>query len=417
MFGHIKVLKYRHVVYSKQFDTFKLMPNANLTKLLDLAQKPQRLIVGLMSGTSLDGLDIALCRFEGSGYDTRFELLEFTTVPYTDDLKIDIREVFAKEQVSLEKLCLLNASIGSLHASMILNALKQWGYTPQNIDLIASHGQTIYHAPKRLHQQEGYPNATLQIGDGDHIAVGTGIITISDMRQKHVAAGGEGAPLALYGDVLLGSHPTENRILLNMGGISNLTWLPASKQGIICTDIGPGNTLIDGACMQYFDRPYDEDGRIALSGKINEALLAVLLDHPFFTEPAPKTTGPELFGRKYVTDAQERANALDVAPEDLVTTLSAFTAEAIVRFVKGNIREPVHQLFTSGGGARNPYVVAYLQRSLPGVKVADTGTIGINADAKEAILFALLANEAVVGEPLPIGDGPAVLMGKFSFPL
>src|SRR5207244_211242 len=114
-----------------------------------------------------------------------------------------------------------------------------------DIDLIASHGQTVYHAPQRLHRQMGYPNATLQIGDGDHIAVKTGILTLSDFRQKHVAAGGEGAPLALYGDVLLGSNPTQNRILLNMGGIANLTWLPASKQGIICTDVGPGNTLID----------------------------------------------------------------------------------------------------------------------------------------------------------------------------
>jgi len=393
------------------------MLNTNLNKLFQIAQKPERLIIGLMSGTSLDGLDIALCRFSGYGFNTRFELLDFTTVPYTNAFKLDVKQVFAQKQVSLEKLCLLNAHIGTLHAELVLQAIKQWHYTPQNIDLIASHGQTVYHAPKRLHRQPGYPNATLQIGDGDHIAVKTGIITISDFRQKHVAAGGEGAPLALYGDVLLGSSVQENRILLNIGGIANLTWLPASQQNIICTDVGPGNTLIDAACRQYFDQPYDDGGRIAFSGKVNDALLTQLLQHTFFTEQFPKTTGPELFSQQYVLEAQQKANAVNLPHQDLIATLSAFTAEAIIRFIQAHITEPVHQLLLSGGGAKNDFVVNYLKKAYPHVHVGNTGEIGIDADAKEAILFALLANEAVAGEPISIGDNPSVLMGKFSFPV
>ncbi|MFD1258082.1 anhydro-N-acetylmuramic acid kinase [Mucilaginibacter terrae] len=392
------------------------MLNANLKKLVSIADKPNRLIIGLMSGTSLDGLDIALCRFTGHGFNTRFELLKFVTIPYTDAFKQDVRQVFARQQVSLEKLCLLNASIGTMHAELILQALNDWDIKPVGVDLIASHGQTIYHAPKRLHQQQGYPNATLQIGDGDHIAVQTGIITLSDFRQKHIAAGGEGAPLALYGDVLLGSHPQENRILLNMGGIANLTWLPANQQNIICTDVGPGNTLIDAACQQYFNQPYDEGGRIAFNGHVHESLLNQLLAHPFFSEAVPKTTGPELFSQQYIHEAQHRANLVNLPPQDLIATLSAFTAEAIIRFIKANINDKIDKLLTSGGGAKNEFIINYLSRAFAGVQMADTSAIGIDADAKEAILFALLANEAVVGEPVGIGYAPAVLMGKFSFP-
>ena len=163
----------------------------------------------------------------------------------------------------------------------------------------------------------------------------TGILTISDFRQKHIAAGGEGAPLALYGDVILGSKPGENRILLNIGGIANLTWLPGSgdQNEILCTDIGPGNTLIDAACRTFFDLPYDEDSKIALSGRINNALLNALLDHPFFAEKAPKTTGPELFNLEYVEKAQQRSGTSAISKEDLVCTLSAFTGKSIAGFI------------------------------------------------------------------------------------
>jgi len=392
--------------------------NKNLQKLVDSAQKSEKVGIGLMSGTSLDGLDIALCRFKGNGLSTQFELLKFTTTPYHDHFKREVHEIFSKRLVDLEKVTLLNDYIGTFHGELILDALKRWGVDPASVDFIASHGQTIYHAPKSLHQQAEYPNATLQIGDGDHIVVKTGILTISDFRQKHIAAGGEGAPLALYGDVLLGSKPGEDRILLNIGGIANLTYLPADGDldKVLCSDIGPGNTLIDAACRAYFDKPYDKDSLIALSGTVNQKLLAALLDHPFFKEKTPKTTGPELFSLAFVGDAQQVSGTEDISSEDLISTLSEFTAKNIADFISANL-PPDSKIFVSGGGAKNQYVINCLKYLLHQEAIFDTQALGIDPDAKEAILFALLGNEALSGEPIRIGKNPAVLMGKFSFPM
>jgi anhydro-N-acetylmuramic acid kinase len=393
--------------------------NQNLQKLVSVAQKPVKLGIGLMSGTSLDGLDIALCEFSGNGLQTQFKLLQYITIPYEDGFKDEVRSIFSKRSVDLEKVCLLNDYIGTFHGELILKALTDWNVDPKTIDFIASHGQTIYHAPKRLHQQPNYPNATLQIGDGDHLAVKTGILTIGDFRQKHIAAGGEGAPLALYGDVLLGSQPGENRILLNIGGIANLTYLPADSNlnKVLCTDIGPGNTLIDAACKKYFNKPYDEDAKIALTGTVNDTLLNELLQHPFFKEAAPKTTGPELFNLAFVEAAQQACAVTNISPNDLVKTLTALSAIAIANFIKASFPITDLHLFASGGGASNPLLIQLIKQAIPGITVADTSALGINPDAKEAILFALLGNEALAGEPITIGNNPAVLMGKFSFPV
>lgn len=392
--------------------------NSNLQHLFNIAQKTTKMGIGLMSGTSLDGLDIALCRFTGNGLNTQFELVQFTTIPYHESFKQQVQEVFAKRHADLEKVTLLNAYIGTYHGELILQALNEWNIQPAEVDFIASHGQTIYHAPKRLHKHTNYPNATLQIGDGDHVAVKAGIFTISDFRQKHIAAGGEGAPLALYGDVLLGNETGENRVLLNIGGIANLTWLPGDGDfsRVLCTDIGPGNTLIDAACRKYFNKPFDEDSVIAYSGNINQALLDALLAHPFFAEKAPKTTGPELFNLDLVAEAQKASGTENINHEDLISTLSAFTATSIAAFIEDNIKTDNLKIFTSGGGARNPFVIAELKKLLQGVLIEDSNALGIDPDAKEAILFALLGNEALSGEPVKIGDNPAVLMGKFSFP-
>ena len=391
--------------------------NQNLQKLFTIAQKTRKIGIGLMSGTSLDGLDIALCSFTSSGLQTQFQLLQFITIPYPQSFKDEVQQIFARKTADLEQVTLLNAFIGNYHGELVLEALAGWGIDAGSVDFIASHGQTIYHAPQRLHHRINYPNATLQIGDGDHLAVKTGILTISDFRQKHIAAGGEGAPLALYGDVLLGSKPGENRILLNIGGIANLTYLPADGDAaqILCTDIGPGNTLIDAACRKYFNIAYDKDSAIAYSGKVNEDLLRALLNHTFFEEEAPKTTGPELFGLSYVEQAQLRTGTEHIKNEDLVSTLSMFTAVAIEHFIRTNIEANDLHIFISGGGARNPFVVNYLKQALADTLIADTGSLGIDPDAKEAILFALLGNEALCGEPIAIGNNPAVLMGKFSF--
>ncbi|OYW75521.1 MAG: anhydro-N-acetylmuramic acid kinase, partial [Sphingobacteriia bacterium 32-37-4] len=258
--------------------------NQYIAQLARMGAAKKRTIIGLMSGTSLDGLDIALCEIGGSGMETEVVLKKFTTVSFEEAFKNSIRSIFSKKIVDFEQLCLLNPWVGEKHASIILATLKSWGIDPSEIDLIASHGQTVYHAPKILHGHPQFGNGTLQIGDGDHIAVKTGIITISDFRQKHIAAGGEGAPLAVYGDYFIFSKKGEDRIMLNIGGIANYTFLPGNLDAskIFSTDTGPGNTLMDQLAQKHFDLPYDKDAAIALKGTVNNALLTVLLKDAFF---------------------------------------------------------------------------------------------------------------------------------------
>lgn len=396
--------------------------NPNLVKLFQIAQKPERRIVGLMSGTSMDGLDIAVCRFSGSGSQTHVTLEHFDTVIFSEDIKDEIRKVFAKKEIDFQLLCLLNSWIGKLHGKMILDSLKKFNLTPNDIDIIASHGQTVFHAPKILHRIEKYPNATLQIGDGDHIAVTTGITTLSDFRQKHCAAGGEGAPLAVYGDYFIFSQKDENRIMLNMGGIANFTYLPGNlnAQEVFVTDTGPGNTLIDAFARKFFNLPYDKGGKIAASGKVHDELLKCLKKDAFFDAPFPKTTGPESFSLDYVRLAQQRSGTTSLAPEDLMATLTRFSAETIAEAILRVCRkDESYRLFLSGGGMHNPVLVGALRELLPDYEMDVTDSLGIAGDAKEAVLFAILANEALCGQPTDFGSRegvPSVSMGKISFP-
>jgi len=400
--------------------------NANLESLYKIAQKPSRTIIGLMSGTSLDGLDVALCEISGSGENTAVQLVQFDTVDYSEEIKSEIRSVFAKQTIDFQKLVLLNEWIGVLHANIILDCLNRWKIPTNKVDLVASHGQTVFHAPKILHQQEKFPNATLQIGDGDHIAVKTGIITVSDFRQKHLAAGGEGAPLAVYGDYFIFSKKGENRIMLNMGGIANFTYLPSNHnpEEVFVTDTGTGNTLIDAFTRLSFpDKAYDKDAEIAKRGTVNIALLKALKADDFFQKPFPKTTGPELFSIEYVRQAQTKSNTENIAIEDLIATLTRFSAETIAEAIHTTINNTAYlaedfTIYMSGGGAHNPLLVGWLKKLLP-CTFANTGSLGISGDAKEAILFAILANETVSGGSSDFGPRkriPSVSMGKISFP-
>lgn len=395
-----------------------------LQKLIQLTQKEELLILGLMSGTSLDGLDIALCRIKGRGKDTTVTLENFTTYPYTDSLQRKIREVFAQDVVKLSSVCMLNPRIASLHARMVLESLGKWGIKPTEVDCIASHGQTIYHAPKRLHMKPHYTNATLQIGDGDHLAHRTGIITISDFRQKHVAAGGEGAPLVVYGDYVLFSTDIENRVLLNIGGIANFTYLPATgdvKQ-VRATDTGAGNTLMDTAIRTHLPPLlYDDEGVIASAGKVHSELLKTLKAHPFFLQSFPKTTGQELFNRMFFQEAQRNSNTLDISTADLVATLTRFTAETIAEAIQEytpNWQEST--VYLSGGGAKNLTLKRHLETLLAPCKFKDLKTLGFPPHAKEATLFALLAYQTLTGTVLELGNNPAhipaVSLGKISLP-
>ncbi|SFG57695.1 anhydro-N-acetylmuramic acid kinase [Pedobacter insulae] len=397
--------------------------NPNISKLYHIAQKSERKIIGLMSGTSLDGLDIALCLCSGSGTDTRVAVAKFVTMPYDSDFRADIKSVFAKKDADLEKVCLLNEVVAINHAALILKALKEWNIAVDEIDLIASHGQTIFHAPKILHGKASYPNGTLQIGDGDHLAVHTGIITIADFRQKHIAAGGEGAPLAVYGDYLVFAKQGENRIMLNIGGIANFTFLPADKDAskVFSTDVGPGNTLMDQFIQaNYPDLYFDQDAALACKGNLNPALLHALLENEFFEKNFPKTTGPELFNLAYLQRAQLQSNTVNLTKEDVLATLCYFTASSIVKAINTTLPE-IGQLhiYMSGGGMHNPLLVKLLKNSLTNSIFGTTADLAINPDAKEAVLFALLANETIAGSPIHFGDRegvPSVCMGKICLP-
>jgi anhydro-N-acetylmuramic acid kinase len=387
--------------------------NANIEALYRISGKSERTILGLMSGTSLDGLDIAVCTFLGSGTHTKLNVTHYTTVPYTEDFKAAIRKIFSIRTVDLEAVTLLNAHIARIHASMVLSALESWKLSASSIDVIASHGQTIYHAPKFLHPTSGYGNATLQIGDGDILSTATGIITISDFRQKHIAAGGEGAPLALYGDTILFADETENRILLNMGGIANFTYLPAGQTtDIISTDVGPANTLIDSYIKaNYNGLSYDANGEIASSGTINEAFVNAVLAHPFFNAAFPKTIGPELFNQDFIANALKTAGIVSMAHQDMVASLSYITARVIadgIHKVVGDTTKNI-VMYASGGGIHNTYIMQQLQNLCPSASFKNLETLSVHPDAKEAVLFAVLANEALAGSP-------ALSMGKISFP-
>ncbi|MCF2855848.1 anhydro-N-acetylmuramic acid kinase [Pseudoalteromonas sp. SMS1] len=394
--------------------------NPYIHALHSIAKKPTRIILGLMSGTSLDGLDLALCKISGSGKNTRCEVLKFNTIAYQQDCKDKIMSVFAKDTVNLQYLTLLNPWIGELHASMINQQLVEWGVDKTAVDLIASHGQTIYHSPKHFHNYPEFNNATLQLGDGDHIAVNTGIITISDFRQKHIAAGFEGAPLAQYGDFFLFSSKSRNTVLLNIGGIANFTYMKkgATINEIVCSDIGPGNTMMDQYVKKYFDKNFDQDGNIAAKGKVVKPLLDTLLGNDFIAQPLPKTTGPELFNLALLEHCIDSCSELvAINHSDIMATLNQFTAEVIAQHIKQLKVEDNLHIFVSGGGAHNTTLLNNLSNLLyDTVEIETLDMNGINADSKEAVLFAVLANECIAADK-PKHNESGLTLGKLSLPL
>lgn len=391
--------------------------NQDLSKLYQIANKDSRLILGLMSGTSLDGLDLALCEVKNYGRQTKLNTLRFKTVFYPEDLKNKIREVFAKALVELPYLTALHAELGRKFAQMVNSTLKEWGVDRESVDLIASHGQTVMHVPRNPYKMGP---STLQIGEADILSKETGILCLSDFRQKHIAYGGEGAPLVVYGDYLLYSSHEKNQLLLNIGGIGNYTFLPQDENldHILLTDTGPGNTMMDAAMLHYFGKDYDEGGRIARSGKLNQELWQRLIEHPFLELDYPKSTGPEDFSFERLKPFLD-----GIKPEDCLHTLCKFTAFTIEKSIRENINLDIYlniELLVSGGGAKNDYLLELIRSKLPEVRLDRFDSPGISSDAKEASLFALLANEMVANPESSIGrtlgNYPWPYFGKISFP-
>lgn len=397
--------------------------HSHIAHLYQISAKTSRTVIGLMSGTSLDGLDVALCEISGDGLGTHIILLQFATVDYDQNYKQRVKAVFAKREVDLQAVALLNPWIALEHGRIINQCLTAWQLSAADIDIIASHGQTIFHCPKRQHNLPDYGNATLQLGDGDHLAMATGITTISDFRQKHIAAGGEGAPLAVYGDYLLFSSKDENRIMLNIGGIANFTWLPQSldAQAVFSSDIGPGNTLMDAFIQQHYPgQYYDKDSSLAKAGVVSKPLLKALKQDGFFALNFPKTTGPEVFNLAYLARALQASDTLHLSHADIMATLNRFSADMIIAAIQQTTAALDNfVIYASGGGIHNPLLMAQIRAALEDVVIKTTSDVGINPDAKEAVLFAVLANECLVGGKQQFNNEregiPGVTMGKISF--
>lgn len=397
----------------------------DITRLNDIAAADEKTIIGLMSGTSMDGLDIALCRICGHGRQTRVEVLRHDTITYGNAYRQKLSEVAFKKDAPLEQICLLNKWVAVTHAVMLNETLAAWGYIPGDVDLIASHGQTVFHAPLHTHGQTIYGHASLQIGDGDELAVLTGMICVSDFRQKHIAAGGEGAPLAAYGDYLLYGNDEEDIVLLNIGGISNISFIPAraSLEDVVAGDTGPGNKIMDGYINSiYPDRTYDAGGEWASQGSIDDILLNSLLSHDYFKMDMPKTTGPELFNLDYLLNDLSQSEQSHIPPPDIMATLNMFTAESIAISVRKLPAKHKRKILVSGGGAKNSQLMRNLQTALPDWQVTVNDRHAIPPDAKEAVLFAVLANELLSGDVSSYGKAtgngqvPLISMGKISLP-
>ena len=386
----------------------------------DLLNREKKTVIGLMSGTSADGVDVAVVDIIGSGLNTEVCLVTFETIQYKPEIRSRIFDLFRVETAKVDEICTMNFVIGKIFAESVLAVLEKVGMTSAQIDLIGSHGQTIHHMPSAPSP------GTLQIGEPAVIAHETGIPTIADFRVADVAAGGEGAPLIAYIDYMLFHHSTQTIGLLNIGGISNLTVLPAGGgiEVVQASDTGPGNMILD-ACvekMTYGEKQFDEDGKMAQQGMVCKELLDLWLAHPYLELVPPKTTGREAFGKLYADTCLQQIKTHGISEYDGLATLTAFTVESIAEYIRRFVEpnSPLDILYVSGGGAQNAFMMGCLAEVFAPVPVMDVGEKGISGDAKEAIAFAILANEAVHGNfgnvPNATGASCRKVLGKFVCP-
>jgi anhydro-N-acetylmuramic acid kinase len=373
-------------------------------------------VLGLMSGTSADGVDAAIVAVDGAPPDLSVSLRSFTCVPLSATQRERVFALFDPATGTVDRICEMNFALGEWFASAALRAIAEAGLSPGEIDLIGSHGQTIYHAVGA----NAATRSTLQIGEPAVIAARTGVTTVADFRVADVAAGGQGAPLVSYIDWLLLRSKTAPRAVQNIGGIANVTYLPAGGDpgGVIAFDTGPGNMLIDDGAARATDgaQRYDRDGALAAAGTVDEALLAELMAHPYLAVLPPKTTGREQFGRAFGAQVWEKAEARGLSAEEILATLTAFTAASIADAYRRFLPRIPEDVILGGGGANNPTLLRMLREALAPSRLMTHEALGMSSKAKEAIAFAVLAYEALHGRPgnLPscTGAGSRAVLGK-----
>jgi anhydro-N-acetylmuramic acid kinase len=389
-----------------------------------MSERPM-LVLGIMSGTSADGVDVALARIAGTPPRLKAKLLGHTNVEFPAALRGEILRVAEGGSVTAGELSQLHFRLGECFADAARTACRRFRVAASRVALIGSHGQTVYHQGRRTAYFGRATASTLQIGDASVIAARTGITTVGDFRPADMALGGQGAPLVPYVDYLLYRDAKRGRVSLNLGGIGNLTVLPraARAEQVTAFDTGPGNMLID-ALVQRFTRErerYDKDARMAMSGRSIPGLVDELLRDPYLRLAPPKSTGREYYGRAYVEKVLAAGRRHGARPADLVRAATIFTALSVVdalhRFVLPKTK--IDELIVSGGGACNPLVLGQIAAALPGIAVFPSSRLGIAVDAKEAYAFALLAYETWHRRPgnLPSATGargPAIL-GKVCY--
>lgn len=393
-----------------------------MKKIIQLMKKEEKLIIGLMSGTSVDGIDVALIKVNGNGLHTTYSLIYFLTFPYPDNVRKEIFEIFQPESSSVDRICSMNFTLGHLFSSAVEQLLKEANISKDEIDLIGSHGQTFYHIPENNGK---LVKSTLQLGEASVLCERIGCPVVSDFRVRDMAAGGEGAPLVPYIDYLLYRSSSKNRALQNIGGIGNVTYLAknAKIEDVIAFDTGPGNMMIDAAVeiLTNGQLTYDDGGKIAMKGKVIENSLKSLMEHEYFTLPIPKSTGRERFGINFTKLIVSDLVSQNHKPEDIIATVTKFTAMSIYDQYKKFIlkHHPIDEIIISGGGAKNDTLLSYLQELFPSTILLTQDQLGHSNDAKEAIAFALLANETIHGNdnnvPSATGAKSNVVLGKIAF--
>jgi len=382
-------------------------------RLTGIASRDSRLVLGLMSGTSHDGVDVALARISGSGGSIKVEQAGYYERKYPGELRGRISDAF---EGPAQLICSLNFELGRFFGETALDALESFGVGKEKLDLVGSHGQTVHHIPPA----EGEPGSTLQIGEPAVIAGMLDTPVVSDFRAADMAEGGQGAPLTPYADWAFFRRPGETPVIANIGGVCNVTAVTERLDDVFGFDTGPGNSLIDEAAsiLSGGECDLDKDGKWAESGELNRDLLDMLLSNPYLDKNPPKSTGRETFGRKLAEDIIKSRSGVE--SRDMLCTLTHFTVESLAKGLEVHVfpRVGVGTVALCGGGARNRFMVKLLRDRLKTCNVVDTSSLGVDPDAREALAFAVLANEAVCGVPAGLvnvtGAARPRILGKIS---
>ncbi len=386
------------------------------SRIREITSKTRQRVAGLMSGTSADGVDVAIADISSR----KTELLAFAVFPYSGTLRREILRLCRPESATLDDICHYNFVLGEVFADAIVNLCRKSGISLDSIDLIGSHGQTIYHNPRGRRYGRVKIRSTLQIGEPSIIAERTGITTVADFRPRDMAVGGEGAPLVPFADYYLFRHRHLVRAVHNIGGIANVTFLPANCaiDNILAFDTGPGNMIIDAAVAMggHENKRYDRDGKIAATGTVNRKLLNEMLRHPFLRRRPPKSTGREEFGADFIEQIYQNATDKGMSHPDIVATVTAYTAVSIAGAYHRFLPNMPDEVVLCGGGAHNNTLIQMLRKELSKVKMLTTTDFGIDVDAKEAVSFAVLAWATLKGiannVPGATGAEKPVVLGK-----